>query len=83
MVNLHTWGFPTYVLNPRLQVLQKLAKLAPRSKRAQYLGTSPVHAITVGLVKNLSTGRIIPQFHLVYDDHFETVHSYYDKTPEV
>ena len=49
----------------------------------QYLGTSPVHASTVGLVKNLSTGRIIPQFHLVYDNYFETVHSHSEKPPEV
>ena len=28
--NLHTWGCPTYVLNPRLQRFHKLSKWAPR-----------------------------------------------------
>ena len=39
------------------------------------MGTSPLHASTVGLVRNLRTERVSPQFHLVYDDYFETVHS--------
>ena len=33
-------------------------------------------ASTVGIVKNLMTGRQSPQFHLVFDDFFETVHSH-------
>jgi hypothetical protein len=34
-----------------------------------------MHASTVGLVRNLQTGSITPQFHMVYDAFFETVHS--------
>lgn len=37
------------------------------------MGTSPVHASTAGLARNLVTGSITPQFHMVYDDNFETV----------
>ena len=83
LANLHTRGSPTYVLNTRLQEGQKLTKWAPCSRRVQYLGTSTLHASTVGLFRNLNTKRIIPQFHLVYDDYFETVHIHSDKTPEV
>ena len=83
MENLHTWGCPTYVLNPILQGGKKLPKWAPHSRRAQYLGTSPLHASTVDLVSNLSTWIISPQFHLIYDDYFETVYSHSDKPPEV
>ena len=46
------------------------------------MGHSPLHASTVGLVRNLQTGSITPQFHLVYDDYFETVHSRDDQEPE-
>jgi hypothetical protein len=33
-------------------------------------------------VRNLQSGSITPQFHLVYDDYFETVHSREDQEPE-
>ena len=47
------------------------------------MGNSPLHASTVGLVRNLRTGNLSPQFHLVYDDYFETVHSDEANMPEV
>ena len=31
----------------------------------------------------MRTGNISPQFHVVYDDYFETVHTSPDKDPEV
>ena len=72
--NAHPWGCPVYVLNPELQDGQKIPKWEPRSRVGQYMGISPMHANTVGLVRNLKTGRISPQYHLVYDDNFQTVH---------
>ena len=73
--NLHPWGCPVYVLEPKLKDGKKVPKWEPRSRRGQYMGVSPMHASTVGLVRNLQTGSITPQFHVVYDDFFETVHS--------
>ena len=81
--NVHTWGCPVYVLAPKLKDGQKIPKWEPRSRRGQYVGNSPLHASTVGLVRNLQTGTITPQFHLVFDDYFETVHSHEDQEPEV
>jgi hypothetical protein len=46
----HPWGCPVYVLDPKLQDGHKLPKWQPRSRHAQYLGNSPLHASTVGLV---------------------------------
>jgi hypothetical protein len=46
------------------------------------MGFSPLHASTVALARNLSTGHISPQFHVVYDDYFETVHSNGDDPPD-
>ena len=81
--NSHPWGCPVYVLEPRLtESGGKIPKWQPRSRRAQYMGVSPVHAETVGLVRNLHTGYISPQFHLVYDDWFETVLSDQDPPPQ-
>ena len=48
-----------------------------------YVGYSPLHSSTVGLVRNLKTGNISPQFHLVFDDWFETVHSSPNEEPAV
>ena len=36
---------------------------------------SPLHASTVGLILNPKTNRLSPQYHCVYDGHFETVTS--------
>jgi hypothetical protein len=75
LINTHPWGYPVYVLQPRLQDGGKLPKWEPRSRHGQYMGSSPLHASTVGLIRNLGTNRISPQFHCVYDNGFGTVHS--------
>ena len=73
--NLHVWGAPCYVLDPRLQDGHKIPKFDPRSRRGMHLGKSPQHASTVPLVLNLSTGNVSPQFHVVFDDWFSTVNT--------
>ena len=75
MVQAHPWGCPDYVLQPRLRDGGKVPKWEPRSRRGQYMGASLLHASTVGIVRNLCTNKVIPQFHVVYDDLLETVHS--------
>jgi hypothetical protein len=47
------------------------------------MGRSPVHASTVGLVRNLQTGTITPQYHMVYDDFFETIKCDEYRAPKV
>ncbi len=39
----------------------------------QFLGFSHQHSSTVALVRNLHTGYISPQYHVVFDDKFETI----------
>ncbi len=43
------------------------------------MGISPLHTSTVSLVRNLSTNTLSPQFHVIHDDNFETVHTTADK----
>ena len=38
------------------------------------MGWLPMHASSVVLVQNLMTGNLSPQFHVVFDPWFETVH---------
>ena len=69
------WGCPAYVLDPKLQDGKKLPRWNPRSRLGQFLGRSKKHAGSVGLIRNLNTGAISPQFHVVYDNDFTTVDS--------
>lgn len=70
---LHIWGCPSYVLEPKLQDGHKIPKWQPRARRGQFLGFSPYHSTTIGLIRNLRTNNISPQYHVVYDDSFVTV----------
>ena len=47
------------------------------------MGFSKMHSTQVGLVLNLLTGSISPQFHVVFDDMFSTVMSSTAADPEV
>jgi hypothetical protein len=78
---MHVWGCPVYVLDPRSQDGHKIPKWDPRSRRGQFVGISPLHASHVGLVRHLRTNNISPQFHVVYDDYFETVHASETEAP--
>ena len=71
----HVFGCPVYVLDPALQDGGSIPKWAPRSRLGMFLGFSPVHSSLVPLVLNIATGRITPQYHVVFDDRFETVPS--------
>ena len=69
----HVWGCPAFVLDPKLQDGKKLPKWNVRSRRGQFLGFSAEHSSTIGLIRNVRTGNVSPQFHVVYDDEFTTV----------
>ena len=71
--NVHVWGCPSYVLDPKLQDGHKIPKFDPRSRKGLNLGWSPKHASTVPMILNLLTGSCSPQFHVVFDDWFSTV----------
>jgi hypothetical protein len=74
LLHAHVWGCPAYVLNPRLTDGKKIPKWQPRSRRGMYVDRSSLHASLVGLILNLQSSNISPQYHVVYDDFYETVH---------
>jgi len=67
------FGCPAYVLDPILQQNKPLDKWKPRSRPGIYLGPSPMHNRNVGLILNVDTGRVSPQFHIKFDRRFHTV----------
>ena len=74
LLRSHVWGCPAYVLDPKLQNDQKLPKWNRRARMGQFLGFSDEHSTLVANVCHLDTGHISPQYHVVFDDLFETVH---------
>ena len=69
----HPFGCPVYILDNKLQAGMKIHKWHTRARVGLYLGSSPMHANTVSLVLNLITGLVSPQFHIKFDESFETV----------
>jgi hypothetical protein len=71
----HILFCPVYVLDSRSQSAGGPGppKWEPRSRIGVYLGHSPFHAGSVALVFNPKTGRVSPQYHIVFDDTFSTV----------
>ena len=78
--DFHVWGCPAYILDGKLADGKKIPKWSPRSERYMYLGLSPNHSGAVPLILNLSSGKIVPHFHVVCDNWFSTVSST-SKTP--
>ena len=73
LCHFHAFGCPTYVLDDPLQSGQGVPKWKQRARLGVYLGPSPSHARTVALILNPRTGHVSPQFHVKFDDFFETV----------
>jgi len=71
--HFHHFGCPVYVTDNAMQQGRKGSKWMSRARLALYLGTSPLHSRSVALVLNLRTGMASPQFHVAFDDMFETV----------
>ena len=75
LLRAHVWGCPVYVLDPTLQDGKKIPKWNKRSRLGQFLGFSDEHSSLVGRVRHLNTNFVSPQYHVVYDDKFETIHN--------
>jgi hypothetical protein len=74
-MDLHLWGYPLYVLDPKIQQGQNIPRWEPRSKRGMFLGLSQQHASEVYVGLNLGTGIITTQFYVVSNDLFTTLPS--------
>jgi hypothetical protein len=71
----HPFGCPVFVLDPALQDGGKIPKWDARARRGMFVGFSHRHSSPVPLCLNLRTGKISPQFHVVFDEKFHTVTS--------
>ena len=69
------------MLKAKLQNDQKLPKWNCWSRLGQFLGFSEGHSTLVANVRNLRNGYISPQYHLAFDDLFETTVRQGDNDP--
>ena len=67
------FGCPVYVLDSKLQNNNIFHKWKQKSEVGIYIGTSPIHSKNVALVLSRSTGLVSPQFHVKFDDRFQTI----------
>jgi hypothetical protein len=72
------FGCPVYVLDVKLQSGKPFHKWRQRSRLGIYLGQSPQHESSVGLVLNVHTGLTSPQFHIKLDTAFDTIPQVYE-----
>eukprot|EP00957_Ditylum_brightwellii_P057273 4340502-Ditylum_brightwellii.AAC.1 len=68
----HPFGCPVFVLQTRLHNQQKFQRWNSRSRIDINLGPLPRQARNINLVLNSETGLCSPQFHVKYDDFFES-----------
>ena len=79
----HVWGCPVFVLEAKLQYDQNLPKWNRRLRLGKFLGFSDEHSTLVANICNLRTGYISHQYHLVFDDLFETTVLTEDNDPVI
>ena len=72
---LHVFSCPIYLLDAKLQDSKKVSKWTRCSRCGIYLGGSKIHSSTVHLILNLETGKVSPQYHIIFDNTFSTVYS--------
>jgi len=80
--DLHPWGCPIYVLDKHLQDGDSSQSKWDRwSWLGIYVGHSTIHSGNVVLVYNPLTGHTTPQFHVVFDDYFQTIAPHLSSAP--
>ena len=77
-LSYHTFGCPTYVLDPALADRKPITKWSSHCYLGVYVGISNVHASTVALVYNHKTGLTSPAYHCIFNEDFTTVSSLFD-----
>ena len=61
------------MLDPKLQDGKRLPRWNCQSCLGQFLSFSDDHSSLVANVRNLTMGYIYPQYHVLFDDLFQTV----------
>ena len=77
----HTFGCPAYVLDNAMQTGKKGNKWEERARVGIFLGYSPQHSRSVSLILSLTSGLVSPQFHVKFDDNYQTIKASFGDSP--
>ena len=80
--NLHVFGCPVYVLQKEIADGKKIPRWRNRSTRGMHMGVSEKHSGDAPLVLNPKTGKITPQWNVIFDDWFSTITIEEDNLPD-
>ena len=69
----HTFGCPVFALNNALQSGKSQPRWTSRARVGINLGHSPRHSPSVSLVLNTDTGLVSPQYHVQFDELFDSL----------
>jgi len=73
LLDKHSFGCPAYPLDCKLASGKSTPKWKTRARLGINLGPSAHHALPVNLILSHTSGCTSPQYHVQYDDFFETV----------
>ena len=68
LLRTRVWGWPDFVIHPKLQYNNNIKKFNRRSRTAQYLRFIDKISTLVAMVRNLATNFVSPQLHFVFDE---------------
>jgi len=75
LTDFRVFGCPAYVLEKNLADGNGLPKWKARAYRGVYIGHSEQHSSSVALIWNPQTKLVSAQYHVIFDEGFETVSS--------
>ena len=68
-------GIAYIILDPVLQTNKKIPKSNCCARMSHFVGFSRFYSSDIALLCNFYTGHISPQYHVVFDNKFETISS--------
>jgi len=75
LLRARVWGCPAFCLEAKLQDGHKIPKFNRGARMGQFLSFSEEHSTLVARVRNLGTNFVSPQFYVVFDEKFTTIHN--------
>jgi hypothetical protein len=71
--DFRVFGCPVYVLHKKLQDGESFNKWKARCWTGVYVGNSTCHASNIPLIYNYQTTHVSPQFHVIFDEGFQSI----------
>ena len=78
----HVWCCPIYALYPKIADGKTIPRWNTQSRQGIFVGFSRDHAFNIPFILNLTSGKISPLFHVVFDNWFATIPAHVNALPD-